>query len=601
MNKYEFKRMLKDLIRVNGLNWVDGSEQRKRKFNSIVDEMEKDPNFDSLDNDEFDQKVLEKYFDVNSSFKAIDPRAFSTYMNSILQGNTPDTELFDFYKSTRDPEDVRMDFSGASDIFPDEMAGYKDDPKFYNKNYIDKGHWAGVETFKNQDGSINLNRGLPKILKEYDIDSDEFLNLLSDEQKKKDLEKIWNFEDPENYESFNSDSWLDRMVRGLVKYSAENFWGNTVNDWKNGKAQSVDNYGVFGGLNTGDLISNGIDIASAPFGGVLGVASDVAIPFGKEVYDSFHNDTDFDWAKALSESAMRVGGRGVASGTEKFSGMGANLLKDKAPKVAEKLKTFDDAIHSQKRVNDSYESMLNETRKNANEVGSKSIHYEDLPQDVKGGMTETEFKTMLEKENPNIKRVLSGEVQNPKDIANLDEWNVFVETTPEAKKIVKVSPKAETDLNNMKMIEEKVNKENPLNYDELKLYRELKKTYPEFAKKVEFSEPKLSKNPTLDGSIKKGVRGVEKTLEKTGVPLSRVGAKSKPNELEIDNMTNSADDYFKLKRMYRDIEKAKPDAVYSATHFGGNLETNKDLSEYEKKVIRKFISLNMLYGENGLK
>lgn len=663
MNKYEFKKELKNLVREKGISFIKNNPTLRKQWNAII-EADEDWNNDIKTDEEAQYDAAQKLFDVDGAFANIDARDFKSYMNSIYTGNEPQTPLWDFYKHNRPVENIRDDFSNASDIGPQEMTGQTKNPNFYNLGHKDA--WAGTEFIKNDDGSINKDRGLQYVLDNYGVTQDEFMKMLVDEQKKYSRNKIWDLDDPTNWKNdtylgmdLSGDGFLDRAMRSIIKWSADNFWKNTQEDYRNGIAQEDPGYGI-GGLNTGDVVFNTADVVTSPItmgktkalkvlGGIGGIGSDVAIPVTRELYNSEHNGTDYDVFNAGKEAMFRLGGRGVGNAGQLLDGL-SKASKDVSPTLSTKLHNLDEAAHGQQMVDERWNALKDNLRKEAEEQIKKPWHIDWFGDNDKivinrplTGIND-ELKRYNLKQNEHIldngdiltiknDKVISripsdmdiNPLRTPSGIVRKNRRPVFQSfnrddfANPEFFKVIDendgikyVNNILEDDYKDMKMyIEnkygpEELRKENEgLTPKEIEFFDEYYSKHPDDisgltsadisridelkSKYPEFKDKYSYKkvNSTGEGIV----RGLDRLNDDGLVKYAtRVVASREPETIDVDNMKYNIRDMAKVEELYSTIPAEKRELARQ-----GDYST---LNEREKRIVKKYYELKALSNYN---
>lgn len=592
MNKYEFKKELKNLVRENGITFIKNSPTLRKQWNSLI-EADEDWQNDIKTDEEAQYDAAQKLFDVDGAFANIDARYFKPYMNSIYNGNEPQTPLWDLYKHNRSVDDIRNDFSNASDIGPQEMAGQTKNPNFYNLGHKDA--WAGTEIIRNDDGTINKDRGLKYVLDNYGVTQDEFMKMLVDEQKKYNRNKIWDLDDPTNWKNdtylgmdLSGDGFLDRAMRSIIKWSADNFWKNTQEDYRNGIAQEDPGYGI-GGLNTGDVVFNTADVVTSPItmgktkalkvlGGIGGIGSDVAIPVTRELYNSEHNGTDYDVFNAGKEAMFRLGGRGLGNAGQLIDGL-SKASKDVSPTLSTKLHNLDEAAHGQQRVDERWNALKDNIRKEAEEQIKKPWNIEWFGDNDKISVFTPWQSIPVVHEKPKIASF------NRDDFANTEFFKVDREIDGKKEVSNKIVDEL-SDMNNYLKIRD--NKPRPVNEfrlssADISRIDELKSKYPEFKDKYSYKKV----NSTGEGIV----RGLDRLNDDGLVKYAtRVVASREPETIDVDNMKYNIRDMAKVEELYSTIPAEKRELARQ-----GDYST---LNEREKRIVKKYYELKALSNYN---
>lgn len=294
MTKAELKKELKLIIEQYGLDFIEGNKSLKEQWG---------------DREETPENLYD-FFNLDTSMENIDPRRFSTYMQQVKQTN-PQTPLFDLYNQYKGGN---IDYSGAKNIYPHEMFGVNED-SFYNPN--DSQYWANVMKpyYLGDTREKDYSKGLFKVLNDQDMTQQELLKLITEEEIKRKRERAADLSLKENYDGLGSgDGILDRGWRKLNQASANHFWGNTLRDIREGTAD---------GLNPVDVASTigEIAVSSIPGGSlgrnVAGYASELAMPFAKELGRSQYYGEDYELGNASKDAISNAGGRFVANGLAK--------------------------------------------------------------------------------------------------------------------------------------------------------------------------------------------------------------------------------------------------------------------------------------------
>lgn len=607
MNKYEFKKELKNLIRTNGISFIKNNPNLRKQWNEIIEADEDWQNGNKSD-EQVQYDAAQKLFDVDGAFANIDSRDFKSYMNSIYNGNEPQTPLWDFYKNNRDFEDIRNDFANASDIGPQEMTGQTKNPNFYNLGHKDA--WAGTEFIKNDDGTINKDRGLQYVLDNYGITQDEFMKMLVDEQNKYSRNKIWDLDDPENWKNdtylgmdLSGDGWFDKAMRSIIKWSADNFWKNTQEDYRNGRAMEDPDYGI-GGLNTGDVIFNTADVVTSPIamgkgkvlkvlGGIGGMGSDVAIPVTRELYNSEHNGTDYDIFNTGKEAIFRLGGRGVGNAGQILDGL-SRASKDVSPALSTKLHNLDEAAHGQQRVDDRWNVFKDNIADEAVAQVEKPWHPDWFENNDKIVITQPwkSRQTQMDNGRTPVGIVIKGhkkpiESFNRDDFANPEFFKVFDEKDG----IKYVNNILDEDYNDMMYYLSMKDKApgtygtsiDGLTSKDIERIDELKSKYPEFKDKYSYKK--------VNSTGESVVRGLDR-LNNDGLVKygTRVVASRQPETIDIDNLKYNIKDMAKVEELYNTIPSDKKELAKQ-----GDYST---LNEREKQIVKKYYELKALSNYN---
>lgn len=561
MNKFQFVRMLKDIVESNGIDWLKGQNPSvKEQYNAIVKRLRDKEGYHGV---ELTKRALNEFFNVDGAFENVDPRQFSTYMSSIKNGNNPQSMLFSLYTNSRDMDDIRSDFNNAKDVYPHEIMGYSED-EFYNPS--NPNYWGGMDYYKNEDGTLDSTRGFLKKMVENNMETKEFIKLLQEEQRKRDLERIWDFQDKRNYDGLGSgDGIVDKAYRNLVDFSARNYWGNTVNDYKSGEALNDKDYGVFGGLNVFDVASNvadgvtGLATPFAPIGKVgtvikgVGLANDIAQPIARETYESDKYGRDFDPTNIFKEEAIRLAPQAM-SVVPKIPG-----------KIGEYVNKVDDYTFGNQKTDDAWNVFGKKSNQAIKEQSSKPMY-------------NPEGATMVDEWGNPVKNVES--ISDVREVRNPSNYDIF--PTEEG---MMVKNKLGSDLEEMESYL-KMRKEGwELTPEDVARIRELAKQYPEFNAK--YFGKDMTKGMKLANLGAKGLIDAGK----------KAVARKEPEALDISKLGTSNEDYNTISKAYNELDERKPDAVYSATHYSGG---GKGLTEYEKAIVKKYLELNLYHGRNGL-
>lgn len=606
MNKYEFKKELKNLIRTNGISFIKNNPNLRKQWNEIIEADEDWQNGNKSD-EQVQYDAAQKLFDVDGAFANIDSRDFKSYMNSIYNGNEPQTPLWDFYKNNRDFEDIRNDFANASDIGPQEMTGQTKNPNFYNLGHKDA--WAGTEFIKNDDGTINKDRGLQYVLDNYGITQDEFLKMLVDEQNKYSRNKIWDLDDPENWKNdtylgmdLSGDGWFDRAMRSIIKWSADNFWKNTQEDYKNGRAMEDPDYGI-GGLNTGDVIFNTADVVTSPIsmgkgkvlkvlGGIGGIGSDVAIPVTRELYNSEHNGTDYDIFNTGKEAIFRLGGRGVGNAGQFLDGL-SKASKDVSPALSTKLHNLDEAAHGQQRVDDRWNVFKDDIADEAEAQVEKPWNVDWFENNDKIVITQPWKSRQTQMDNGRTPVDIVIKDKKPIESFNRDDFAnpEFFKVVDEKDGVKYVNNILDEDYNDM-MYYLSVKDKAPGTYGtsmdgltskDIERIDELKSKYPEFKDKYSYKKV----NSRGEGIVRGLDRLNNDGLVKYG---TRVVASREPETIDIDNLKYNIKDMAKVEELYDTIPSDKKELAKQ-----GDYST---LNEREKQIVKKYYELKALSNYN---
>lgn len=573
-NKYEFKRMLKQLVDLKGLDFIMSKPALKKQWEELGG----------------DDEATRKLFDVDGAFKSIDPRNWKSYIDSIKSGNTPDTILWDLYTSNKTPYEIQEHLYNAKDIYPDEMADQSNNPHFYDIGHTDG--WKGTDLVVDPITRQPLaDQGLQRILDQYGITQDEYLKLLMDETNKRRNEKLWDLDNPENWkgETFlgldidpANDSYIpwEKALRGLIKFSADNFWDNTVNDYRTGRAQQEgDDYGIFG-LNTGDVVLNGIDVATSPvsmgkgkvlkvLGGIGGIGTDIAMPFAREGYNSSHNGTEFSFGDAFKDMGIRLGGRGVGNASGEILNTVSKATEGIAPGVSKYVGDLDKAAHSQKRVQDNYNVFMDDLDRQAMEQSGKQFHV-DLYASDKPYVIEKPRKG-----NSDITKSKSDYTPstNANDYANMDD---FMQVGKREDGTPILANKLDRDAKDMEsFLDMKNSGKGELTKEQIARIRELQAKYPEFKEMYSFV-------PT-DAFGKNIVKTVDAVQPYANVPLARTASIPDSELLDVDGMKNTADDFSRISRAYNNIPEETRKAIEAGDY--------SLASEYDRKIANKYFEL----------
>lgn len=606
MNKYEFKKELKNLIRTNGISFIKEKPNLRKQWNEIIEADEAWQNDEKTD-DQARYDAAQTLFDVDGAFANIDSRDFKSYMNSIYNGNEPQTPLWDFYKNNRDYEDIRNDFANASDIGPQEMTGQTKNPNFYNLGHKDA--WAGTEFIKNNDGTINKNRGLQYVLDNYDITQDEFMKMLVDEQNKYSRNKIWDLDDPENWKNdtylgmdLSGDGWFDKVMRSIIKWNADNFWKNTQEDYRNGRAMEDPDYGI-GGFNTGDVVFNIADVVTSPItmgkgkvlkvlGGIGGMGSDVAIPVTRELYNSEHNGTDYDIFNTGKEALFRLGGRGVGN-VGQFLDVLSKTSKDVSPTLSTKLHNLDEAAHGQQRVDDRWNVFKDNIADEAVAQVDKPWNVDWFGNNDRIVITQP-WKSQLEQidngrtpVNIVIKDKKPIESFNRDDFANQEFFKVINEEDG-VKYVNNILDEDYKDMMNYLSMKDVApgtygTSMDGLTSKDIERIDELKSKYPEFKDKYSYKK--------VNSTGEDIVRGLDR-LNNDGLVKfgTRVVASRQPETIDIENLKYNIKDMAKVEELYDTIPSDKKELAKQ-----GDYST---LNEREKQIVKKYYELKALSNYN---
>lgn len=606
MNKYEFKKELKNLIRTNGISFIKEKPNLRKQWNEIIEADEAWQNNKKTD-DQAQYDAAQTLFDVDGAFANIDSRDFKSYMNSIYNGNEPQTPLWDFYKNNRDYEDIRNDFANASDIGPQEMTGQTKNPNFYNLGHKDA--WAGTEFIKNNDGTINKNRGLQYVLDNYDITQDEFMKMLVDEQNKYSRNKIWDLDDPENWKNdtylgmdLSGDGWFDKVMRSIIKWNADNFWKNTQEDYRNGRAMEDPDYGI-GGFNTGDVVFNTVDVVTSPItmgkgkvlkvlGGIGGMGSDVAIPVTRELYNSEHNGTDYDIFNTGKEALFRLGGRGVGN-VGQFLDVLSKTSKDVSPTLSTKLHNLDEAAHGQQRVDDRWNVFKDNIADEAVAQVDKPWNVDWFGNNDRIVITQP-WKSQLEQidngrtpVNIVIKDKKPIESFNRDDFANQEFFKVINEEDG-VKYVNNILDEDYRDMMNYLSMKDVApgtygTSMDGLTSKDIERIDELKSKYPEFKDKYSYKK--------VNSTGEDIVRGLDR-LNNDGLVKfgTRVVASRQPETIDIENLKYNIKDMAKVEELYDTIPSDKKELAKQ-----GDYST---LNEREKQIVKKYYELKALSNYN---
>lgn len=603
MNKYEFKKELKNLIRTNGISFIKEKPNLRKQWNEIIEADEAWQNDEKTD-DQAQYDAAQTLFDVDGAFANIDSRDFKSYMNSIYNGNEPQTPLWDFYKNNRDYEDIRNDFANASDIGPQEMTGQTKNPNFYNLGHKDA--WAGTEFIKNNDGTINKNRGLQYVLDNYDITQDEFMKMLVDEQNKYSRNKIWDLDDPENWKNdtylgmdLSGDGWFDKVMRSIIKWNADNFWKNTQEDYRNGRALEDPDYGI-GGFNTGDVVFNIADVVTSPItmgkgkvlkvlGGIGGMGSDVAIPVTRELYNSEHNGTDYDIFNTGKEALFRLGGRGVGN-VGQFLDVLSKTSKDVSPTLSTKLHNLDEAAHGQQRVDDRWNVFKDNIADEAVAQVDKPWNVDWFGNNDRIVITQP-WKSQLEQidngrtpVNIVIKDKKPIESFNRDDFANQEFFKVINEEDG-IKYVNNILDEDYRDMKNYLSMKDVApgTYGTGLTSKDIERIDELKSKYPEFKDKYSYKK--------VNSTGEDIVRGLDR-LNNDGLVKfgTRVVASRQPETIDIENLKYNIKDMAKVEELYDTIPSDKKELAKQ-----GDYST---LNEREKQIVKKYYELKALSNYN---
>lgn len=308
MNKYQFKKWLKDVIDARGLDFInqEGNESLKKQWDSreATDDMYND---------------LYKFYDLDTEMEAIDPRRFKTWLLDASEYNDPQTKLWGLKKYEENESGTPLVSTSGEDLYPHQFFGDVKEESFYNPNA--KEYWANLltpYTLKNQDGSVtrDISKGLFKVLNDQDMTQQELLKLITEEQTRRDRERAANLRLKENYDGLGSgDGALDRAWRGLNAFGIEHFFPNTLRDIKDGTANGVNPIDAVGA--TGDVLltltPGGLGVKS--FGKqALGYIGEAAMPFVKEGLRSNYYGEKGEWDKAFEDAKSNVIGRGIGDG-----------------------------------------------------------------------------------------------------------------------------------------------------------------------------------------------------------------------------------------------------------------------------------------------
>lgn len=606
MNKYEFKKELKNLIRTNGISFIKEKPNLRKQWNEIIEADEAWQNNKKTD-EQAQYDAAQTLFDVDGAFANIDSRDFKSYMNSIYNGNEPQTPLWDFYKNNRDYEDIRNDFANASDIGPQEMTGQTKNPNFYNLGHKDA--WAGTEFIKNNDGTINKNRGLQYVLDNYDITQDEFMKMLVDEQNKYSRNKIWDLDDPENWKNdtylgmdLSGDGWFDKVMRSIIKWNADNFWKNTQEDYRNGRAMEDPDYGI-GGFNTGDVVFNIADVVTSPItmgkgkvlkvlGGIGGMGSDVAIPVTRELYNSEHNGTDYDIFNTGKEALFRLGGRGVGN-VGQFLDVLSKTSKDVSPTLSTKLHNLDEAAHGQQRVDDRWNVFKDNIADEAVAQVDKPWNVDWFGNNDRIVITQP-WKSQLEQidngrtpVNIVIKDKKPIESFNRDDFANQEFFKVINEEDG-VKYVNNILDEDYKDMMNYLSMKDVApgtygTSMDGLTSKDIERIDELKSKYPEFKDKYSYKK--------VNSTGEDIVRGLDR-LNNDGLVKfgTRVVASRQPETIDIENLKYNIKDMAKVEELYDTIPSDKKELAKQ-----GDYST---LNEREKQIVKKYYELKALSNYN---
>lgn len=612
MNKYEFKLMLKDLAHTNGIKFIKDRPELRKQWNDLISS-DKDWQSGAKSDEEAQYDAMYKLFDIDGALQNVDPRSWVAYINSIKSGNTPDTILWDFYVNNRDVEDIHSDMNGAKDIYPHQMAGQENNQNFYRIGHNDA--WFGTQPFVDGNKQPDPTRGLYRILHDYDISKEEFYKLLADETNKRKNEEIWDMDNPENWKDYklgglipmdlSGNGMLDKFGRWAIGGITNSMFGETINDYKSGRAQKDPDYG-WGGISPWDIGFATADVVTSPFGvgkgslakkivgGTIGLGSDVAIPVAKEVHNSTHNGTDINWSEALGDIGLRLGSRAALSAGEGIFKRISDSSKDIAPGVSNATGKIDDIAHAKQRVDDKYNVFMNDLDNQAYEQTMKEFHPDMFGNTDAIVIAQPRKAEMLPQPSPYDEMDVfkfkedAPHSLNADEYVNADNFGQYHVSNKdgviEPVRDVTGNPvyynKLDRDARDMEYF---INlKNNPeegaagLNIDHIKRIRELQAKYPEFKEKYSFVD---NEHPVLGFAL----RTLDDVIVEPRNLYTRLLTSDAPEQLDIDGMKYNVQDMAKITELYNNIPAETRKAIEAGDY--------SLASEYDRKIANKYFEL----------
>ena len=545
MNKYEFKRALK--------NAVDAR----------------------LIMDENDAEALEVEKYIRESFGDVDPRRFKSWMEKNYKDGEGADAAFRLYRNFYPKEVVAEGVGSAKDLYPHEMAGQNEEG-FYS--FGSPTFWAGTDMMF-VDGEKDEDRGLGGIVARYGLESpSEYLELLRDEQTRRDRKRAMNPSDPMNFDPDES-----RIGRTIRNFGLNTFWKNTMEDNAIGrdyaKVGDIVDVGKYGDLGLFDIGRNVADAGAALVRGPVGVAADVVIPSVTEAIDSDKNYREYDPFAVANEAKWRIGGRIAGEAGGKILDVVGGAIEAAFPKVVEKLSRASSA--GRKAENLAEDIAKNE--KAMKDVANTKF-YE--PSEMNRTLGNTQIDPDVKPSTAHRIKA-AGEGTRPENITK--DYDIF----NDGGELVAV-PK-----NRYAGVEEFVDINADPKWYKPTVYRDKAyATRKAGSGTVEDYERLKADNPAfrefMEGHGPDGLFNVVPVID-YGVsvaskPAATIAGRGEPVKLDVKNIENTNSDFDKVKKSYIEIAKKKPEAVKKWNN-------ESELDDYEKSIVDKYNTMKLLFGE----